>query len=159
MVISRPTAASTQFEPLGEQQTGDIDQNLKLPPEASGFVADERELSFPKNARLRNAREFARVFEGRKSVADDNLVLYAAPNGDIRTRLGLVVSRKVGNAEVRNRWKRLLREAFRLSQSRLPPGLDLVALPRVGQTPELLALQSSLVQLTKRLVKKLERSR
>jgi ribonuclease P protein component len=49
------------------------------------------------------------------------------------TRLGLSVSRKVGSAVVRNRVKRLLREAFRTSASALPPGLDLVVVARPHQ--------------------------
>ncbi len=81
--------------------------------------------TLPKSARLRRTPEFRNTFDqGRKMVCGP-LVLYAAirnpntpesPAGSpvsVGLRLGLVVSRKVGNAVMRNRVKRALREAFR----------------------------------------------
>lgn len=83
------------------------------------------------------------------------LILYACENGLPHPRIGLVVSRKAGNAIVRGRWKRCLREAFRLSQHELPVGLDLVALPRAGATPTLSKVQQSLRTLSERLARQL----
>jgi ribonuclease P protein component len=48
------------------------------------------------------------------------------PDGPLPTRLGITVTRKIGNAVARNRIKRLVREVFRLHRARLPEGLDLV---------------------------------
>src|SRR6476660_3224228 len=93
-------------------------------------MSDQR---FPKRARLLRASEFERVFQARNSASDAWLVLYGAASELEHPRIGLTVSRRVGNAVVRNRWKRLLREAFRLSQNQLPP-LDLVCVVR-GQSP------------------------
>ena len=56
---------------------------------------------------------------------------------------------------MRNHWKRLLREAFRLRREELPAGLDLVVIPRVKQPPPLLVLQASLVRVSARAAKKL----
>lgn len=112
---------------------------------------------FPKQLRLRSPREFQRVYALRNSVADAWLVLYAAPNDLGLTRIGLSVSRKVGGAVVRNRWKRLLREAFRLSRQRLSLGFDLVVIPRAPAPPTLAELQSSLVKLSQRAQTKLAR--
>src|SRR5262249_38391896 len=72
------------------------------------------------------------------------------------SRLGLSVSRDCGNAVVRNRWKRLLREAFRLSRQKLPEGLDFIVVPRAEQPPKLELLAKSLVQLTWKLQKRLK---
>lgn len=115
--------------------------------------ASPRRRSFPKEARLLKSADFDAVFTARQSVADRTLVVYGLANGLDRPRLGLVVSRKVGNAVTRNRWKRTLREAFRLSQHELPP-LDFVCLPRAGQQPTTPALQASLKRLAAKVSRK-----
>lgn len=102
---------------------------------------------FPKSVRLLKSADFDRVFEQRCSRADRWIVAYFAVSEIERPRLGLVVSKKCGNAVQRNRWKRALREAFRLVQHELPRHLDIVVLPRRGAEPNVVALQSSLRQL------------
>lgn len=97
------------------------------------------------------------MYEARVSVADDLLILYGLPNELGLTRLGLSVSRKHGGAVCRNRWKRLLREAFRLSRPDLPVGLDLIVIPRGGAIPELPHLRASLAPLARRVARKWER--
>lgn len=110
---------------------------------------------FSKLARLLKPAEFDRVMRGRVSASDGLVIVYAARGEGEATRLGLVVSRRCGNAVVRNRWKRLLREAFRLSIHELPVGLDLVVLPRPGADPHLVRLQKSLQTLAARLEQRL----
>lgn len=83
------------------------------------------------------------------------LILYGCENGLTHPRLGLVVSRKAGNAVVRARWKRCLREAFRLAQHELPAGIDWVALPRPGATPTMSKVQQSLRTLTEKLARRI----
>lgn len=113
----------------------------------------------PKSARLLKSEDFDRVFRRRCIVSDDLLVLHAARGISDETRLGLVVSRKCGNAVMRNRWKRILREAFRLLRSELPSGIDLVIIPRrtgkPATVPSLEQAQASLRALAGRAERKL----
>jgi ribonuclease P protein component len=85
--------------------------------------------------------------------------VFGYPNGLPHPRLGLSVSRRVGGAVLRNRWKRLIREAFRISQHQLPQGVDLVVIPRGEADPELERLAQSLVRLAKRVSGNLGRGR
>jgi ribonuclease P protein component len=101
--------------------------------------------------RLRRQADFDRVHRGERYAADEVLVVRGAPNDLSYTRLGLSLSRKVGTAVVRNRWKRLIREAFRVVQHDLPQGLDLVIRPRRGATADAAAIRRSLVELTRRV--------
>lgn len=91
-------------------------------------TAPTNPLGFPPHLRLTRKHQFDRVFDARCSVAAFPLRLYGRPNHLTHPRLGLIVTRRVGSAVVRNRLKRLLRESFRLLQHDLPPGYDLVVL-------------------------------
>jgi ribonuclease P protein component len=66
--------------------------------------------------------------EGGKAV-DRNVVVLATENGTSQSKLGIVASRKSGNAVQRNRAKRLIRESFRRSQ-KFQEGLDIVVIVR-----------------------------
>jgi len=105
--------------------------------------------------------DFARVYGHRRSAATGPLVVYAAPNGleDGSVRLGLSVSRRVGNAVVRNAWKRRLREAFRSRRSALPAGSDLVVVVRGGPPPQGAAAASEISSLLVALAGRATRGR
>jgi ribonuclease P protein component len=107
--------------------------------------------------RIRRGADFQRAFRQRVSVADPHIVVFGHRNGLAHPRLGMSVSRKVGQAVVRNRWKRLLREAFRLTRPQLPAGIDLIVIPRAGAEPTLPALMESLERLAGRMERKLAR--
>lgn len=85
---------------------------------------------FPKSARLLRRPEFQRTLDKGQRAAASEIVVAAHPTAsEGGARLGLVVSRKVGNSVTRNRVKRRLREWFRQKRSALP-GLDLVVIAR-----------------------------
>ncbi|MGH7138404.1 MAG: ribonuclease P protein component [Pirellulales bacterium] len=109
--------------------------------------------------RVRSMRDYQKVYRRRAVASDTLLVVYSCENAFDHPRLGLSVSRKVGGAVVRNRWKRLLRDAFRLRRHELPAGIDLVVAPRPDTTPELSAVMESLISLGRRAAKKLARVR
>lgn len=103
-------------------------EQLGQPPRPAGF---------PRRMRLLRPAEFSRVYDTRQSAGSGSLVLYAATNHDAPAdvRVGLSVSRRIGSAVIRNRWKRRLREAFRAVRMRLPPGNDYVIVVRSGEAP------------------------
>ncbi len=97
--------------------------------------------------RLRSAADFQRAYRRRCRASDRWIIVFGHPNGLPHPRLGISASRRLGGAVVRNRWKRLLREAFRLSRPQLPPGVDLVVIPRTPAPPPLEELCKALVRL------------
>ncbi len=114
---------------------------------------------FAKELRIRKRHEFDKVYAGDVFAADQVLVVRGCRSDLPRARLGLSVSRKVGNAVVRNRWKRLIREVFRQSVHGMPQGVDLVVRPRRGAEPDWSAIRRSLPQLARRISNNLARSR
>src|SRR5580704_16534192 len=110
---------------------------------------------FPKSEHLRRPADFRRVYDRHCSRRAELLTLYACPNDLDHPRVGFSVSRKVGGAVLRNRLRRLYREAYRLVRERLPGGLDLVILPRGAGEPDLQYLKETLVTLTLDLARKL----
>jgi len=121
-------------------------------------AGNKQRQKFPRQMRLSQARQFQAAFAGRRSVSDAHLVVYAVANELPFPRLGMTVGRRHGPAVVRNRWKRLVREAFRLCQQELPTGVDLVVLPRAAGEAQLATVQQSLVQLAQQAARKLKRS-
>ena len=87
---------------------------------------------FNKSCRLLKANEFEETLRTGKKIVSPKLIVYGQPTtGDKGARLGLIVSKKVGKAVVRNRVKRSLRESFRLQKSAYA-GLDIVVIARHG---------------------------
>jgi len=98
------------------------------------IIIERMDQRFSRKERLRKRKEFQQVFDKGERFGNDQLKIYALSNGDSVSRLGLVVGRKFGNAPRRNRFKRILREAYRLNKSLLSIGADIIVIPRPGLT-------------------------
>jgi ribonuclease P protein component len=84
---------------------------------------------FTKTQRVRRRSEFQQIFKNGYRVGSRYFTLLLSPNAGSTTRLGIVASRKLGDAVRRNRAKRLIRELFRLNE-RPAAGFDVVVIPR-----------------------------
>lgn len=80
---------------------------------------------------LKKNRDFQNVYRKGKSYANKYLVMYIYRNGTENNRLGISVSKKVGNSVVRHRLTRLIRESYRLQEDRFQNGLDIAVIARV----------------------------
>lgn len=79
---------------------------------------------------LKNKQEFNRVYNFKKSLANKYLVIYICENGLKINRIGISVSKKVGNSVVRHRITRLIRESYRLNSTSIKNGFDIVIVAR-----------------------------
>ncbi|WP_152446697.1 ribonuclease P protein component [Bacillus sp. THAF10] len=105
-----------------------------------------------KEQRIKKNTDFQHVFRKGKSMANRQFVVYAVKKEEQDTyRIGLSVSKKIGNAVMRNRIKRLIREAVHASKDKIPAGVDLVIIARKPTT------EMSLEEITKSLQHVLKR--
>lgn len=79
---------------------------------------------------LKKNSDFVAVYHSGKSYANKYLIMYAMKNEMDSVRIGISVSKKVGNSVVRHRVKRLIRESCRLHDAQLKQGYDLVIIAR-----------------------------
>jgi ribonuclease P protein component len=80
--------------------------------------------------RLKKNEDFQKVYRKGRSRSDRSYVLYVLPNGMEINRLGVSVSKKVGNSVIRHRIKRLVKEAVRLNEPHFMKGFDIVVIAR-----------------------------
>lgn len=81
---------------------------------------------------LKKNREFQLVYRQGTSYANRYLVMYVKENHLEKNRIGISVSKKVGNSVVRHRLTRLIRESYRLNEQKFRSGLDIVVVARVN---------------------------
>lgn len=85
----------------------------------------------PHSSRLHLKRDFERIILGGTKLKNKGIVLwYERGNPSLPPRFAVVVSKKLGPAVVRNRAKRLLREAFRLTRKNMVSGVDIIVSPK-----------------------------
>ena len=81
---------------------------------------------------LKKNHQFQFVYKNGRSYANKYLIMYIMENGLGMNRIGISVSKKVGNSVVRHRVTRLIRESYRLHENIFNSGLDIVIIARPG---------------------------
>lgn len=99
---------------------------------------------------LKKNKDFQNVYRNGKSYADKYLVMYVLENGLESNRIGISVSKKVGNSVVRHHLTRLIRESYRLNSNMFNSSLDIVVVVRTTARDENYhSLESALMHLGK----------
>ena len=81
---------------------------------------------------LKSNSDFVKVYKEGRSKANRYIVLYVRENGTDNNRLGVSISKKVGNSVYRHYFKRCVKESYRLHEKMFNSGLDIVVLARTG---------------------------
>ena len=99
---------------------------------------------------LKKYTDFQRVYKKGKSFANKYLIMYILNNDTQENRIGISVSKKVGNSVVRHRITRLIRESYRLNELKFVRGLDIVVIARSGaKERNFFEIESALLHLGK----------
>ena len=99
---------------------------------------------------LKKNKDFQVVYRKGKSYANKYLVMYVLENNMDINRVGISVSKKVGNSVVRHRMTRLIRESYRLQESTFQRGLDIVVVCRASaKDKSYREIESALLHLAK----------
>ena len=99
---------------------------------------------------LKKNSDFKNVYTHGKSFANKYLVMYVLENNLGKNRIGISVSKKVGNSVVRHRVTRLIRESYRLQENIFNSGLDIVVVARnSASTVKYDEIESALLHLGK----------
>lgn len=85
-----------------------------------------------KSESLKKNEDFRVIYRTAKSYANKYLIMYVKKNNYDYNRIGISVSKKVGNSVVRHRITRLIRESYRLSEDSILSGLDIIVVARAG---------------------------
>ncbi len=99
---------------------------------------------------LKKNKDFKNVYNKGKSYANSLFVMYIFPNGTEQNRIGVSISKKVGNSVVRHRLKRQIIECYRMSEESFQCGYDIVVIVRKGaQGSSYSRIESALFHLGK----------
>ena len=97
---------------------------------------------------LKKNMDFQNVYKNGKSYANKYLVMYVLENDLNKNRIGISVSKKVGNSVIRHRITRLIRESYRLQEDMFNSGLDIVVIARsTAREVEYKEVESALLHL------------
>ena len=102
-----------------------------------------------KTVSLKKNTDFKKVYNSGKSKGNNYLVIYVVENGLGINRLGISVSKKVGNSVIRHRVKRLVKETYRLHENLFNSGLDIVVIGRMSAaTADYGHIENALIRLS-----------
>ncbi len=119
---------------------------------AAGSASKRRSFTLPKSARVIRRQDFRRIYSRGSRVSGKDITVVALRRPDEGHRVGLSVSKANGCAVIRNKIKRILREAFRLERPTLPGQYDIVLIPRVhAEKYHLANVRQELHRLLKRI--------
>ncbi len=123
---------------------------------------------FRQRDRVKRSDDFTHIIHRGAFAADDVLVVNvrwriaadaaADQTAVASSRLGISIPKKTGPAVVRNRWKRWIREAFRVQRQRIPDGLDIIVRPKRGASGSFAAISKSLPSTARRAKRRLEQA-
>ena len=99
----------------------------------SSYVPED--FSYSKKERLLKRRDFVNLNQGGRRLYSKNFLIILKKNDLGFSRLGITVTKRIGNAVRRNRIKRLVREFFRLNKYRLPKGYDILVIAKADVSP------------------------
>lgn len=115
----------------------------------------ERRQTFPKQVRLTGRDSFGHVIQKGGFAADGILVAHVLPNTLAYSRFGITIPKRTGNAVVRNRWKRHIRESLREIRIDVAQGCDFVIRPKKGAELDAKQIRRGMIKLLARAVKRL----
>ncbi|SHO54270.1 ribonuclease P protein component [Anaerocolumna xylanovorans DSM 12503] len=99
---------------------------------------------------MKKNANFKSVYKSGKSYANTYLIMYVMENSTKRNKIGISVSKKVGNSVIRHRITRLIRESYRLNEEMFNSGLDIIVIARAGaKGKKYLEINSALLHLAR----------
>ncbi len=115
-------------------------------------------LRFPQRLRLRNRTTFKQVYEQGRFLSNQLIAVHFFPHPEQAHRVGFTAGKRLGNAVVRNRCKRRLKECYRLFREEAPGGIDMIVVARkkmVGSEWEMVVASfRDLLRRTKKVLAK-----
>ena len=84
----------------------------------------------PKSSIIRDKFEFNRVYSKGRSYVNHMMIIHVISSDDVKGKVGFAVGKKIGNAVVRNRIKRIMREAYRISQHDINQNVSMILIAR-----------------------------
>ena len=121
MIQAASKIVAFSFHSIVESEKADMTDDLK---------EQERCHNMKRFHSIKKNRDFQKVYREGRSCANRYLIMYVKKAEDDDIRIGISVSKKVGNSVVRHRMTRLIRESFRLNKGILKTGLDIVVVVR-----------------------------